>query len=188
MTASKRVRKSDAAKTPPPNVPKETAEIPTPGESPAPAESINATAAELTGSLDASTAEPPKRGPGRPKGSGKRGPGRPSKAEMNERQAAESVALRDQRVGLMATALAATFGPIIERAEMQPPFGMDQARALAVAWDPVLEMYMKDGGPWVTAISATVVVMLPYALQMAQRRQEARARKLDPTREVTRVE
>lgn len=139
-----------------------------------PAESIPEAAERLTDELKPpAEPDPPKKKSGR--GGRRPGAGRkPAAVKVAEAEAANAE-MREARVGLLAAAITATFAPLIERAELDPPFTPGHGRALAEVWDPVIEMYAKDGGPWTLALTGTAVIMLPYVVQIAQRRGKNRS-------------
>lgn len=144
------------------------------GQTP-PAESIPETAERLAQGLTppAEPTETPKK-----KGRGGRRPGagRKPKAERDAANAAAEQAERDSRIQVLAAAFTVTGATLTNRFDMEPRFGEPQGRVLAEAWDPVIMMYLKDGGPWVVALSTTGVMLFPYAIQILQRLNAARAK------------
>jgi hypothetical protein len=135
-----------------------------------PVETITETATRLTTELaESRTPETQRRKPGRPRGPYK--PRKPSGSRPDDsaaRAQAESV-VRAQAVALLTIAFTATFGALVQRWDMFPPFDESQGRALAEAWQPVVDLYVDRGGPWAQAATVTAVVMLPYILQGIQR-------------------
>jgi hypothetical protein len=59
---------------------------------------------------------------------------------------------------------------LVEHFKLQPPFGDEQAEAMADGIEPLIQSYARQkDDPKVTALATVVIVLGPYAVQLIMR-------------------